>query len=607
MIFGKYINKYYKKYWYLFLGVILVCAFVDVIQLYVPQIIGSIVSALEKDPNAFLKNENSISLQELNLPFFANSFQNSLISIAVIAFSLFLGRALWRLFASKLAGNIERDMRLELFRHIQTLSLEFYHEQKVGGLLSYFTNDLQTIKQLFREGFIFLTDLLVLGIMSFTYMCLLSPLLALCTGLPLVLFTIFGKMIGKKESDKYTKASDDYEKMSDYTEESLQGFSVVKAFRRERMQTNYFSTLSLTAMNSNIAYQNYSSWIDAMINIIIAIVYTLLFSLGSYSLINLNSVFAGNIKNVGDFVTFIGYNDSLIWPMIAGGILINEISTAKGAYNRIAKIFDEKCDIIEKPNLEKRDKITGDIEFRNLSFKYEDKEAIVDALHDISFHVKPGMLVGIIGRTGSGKSTIPSLLLKLHNIDDGKLFIDGIDINDWRKEDLRNHIALVNQESFLFSGSIIDSVAFTERGKVDFDKVVKCCKFASVDEDIEGFEKGYQTEVGEKGAQLSGGQRQRISIARAIYSDPDVLVLDDSLSAVDAETEKNILKSIKEDENKLTTFVITHRISAVKNADLILVLDNGNLIGLGKHEDLVSSCPFYKKLCMLQDLEKEIN
>ena len=184
MIFGKYINKYYKKYWYLFVAVILVCAFVDILQLYVPKIFGSIITSLQTDKNSYIQNINSDALNNLNLPFYSKSFTASLISIAVIAFSLFLGRALWRLFASRLAGNIERDMRLELFRHIQTLSLEFYHDQKVGGLLSYFTNDLQTIKMLFREGFIFLTDLLVLGIMSFTYMCMLSPLLAICTGLP---------------------------------------------------------------------------------------------------------------------------------------------------------------------------------------------------------------------------------------------------------------------------------------------------------------------------------------------------------------------------------------------------------------------------------------
>lgn len=605
MIFGKYINKYYKKYWYLFVAVILVCAFVDILQLYVPKIFGSIITSLQTDKNSYIQNINSDALNNLNLPFYSKNFTASLISIAVIAFSLFLGRALWRLFASRLAGNIERDMRLELFRHIQTLSLEFYHDQKVGGLLSYFTNDLQTIKMLFREGFIFLTDLLVLGIMSFTYMCMLSPLLAICTGLPLVLFTIFGKMIGKKESDRYTKASDDYERMSDYTEESLQGFSVIKAFRREKKQTEYFSTLANAAMKSNVAYQNYSSWIDAMINIIIAIVYTLLLAIGSYALINTNSIFTGNITDLGKFIEFVGYNDSLIWPMIAGGILINEISTARGAYNRIAKIFDKKCDIIEKSNLKPHDDVKGDIEFRHLNFKYENEAN--NALSDISFHVKPGMLVGIIGRTGSGKSTIPSLLLKLHNVNENQLFIDGDDINDWKKEDLRKHIALVNQESFLFSGTIIDSVSFTERGKVDIEKVKKCCQFASVNEDIEGFEKGYESEVGEKGAQLSGGQRQRISIARAIYSEPDVLILDDSLSAVDAETEKNILKSIKEDEKKLTTFVITHRISAVKNSDLILVLDAGKLIGVGKHDELIDTCPFYKKLCMLQDLEKEVN
>lgn len=605
MIFGKYINKYYKKYWYLFIAIILTCAFVDIIQLYVPKIIGCMISALNLDANSFLQNDTSLKLETLNLPWYANSFSASLISIAVIAFLLFLGRALWRIFASRLAANIERDIRLEMFRHIQTLSMEFYHNQKVGGLLAYFTNDLTTIKTLYREGLIFLTDLFVLGILSFTYMCLLSPFLALCTGLPLLSYTIFGKIVGNKEKIKYQKASDSFESLSDYTEESLQGFSVIKAFRRERLQSLNFQNYSNDTMKTNVAYQAYSSWIDALIDIMIAVVYTLIFALGSYALINTNSIFAGNIKNIGDLTTYIGYNDSLIWPMIAGGILINEISTSKGAYGRIESIFETKNDVIEKDNLLPHNKIVGDIEFKNLSFKY-DKD-YPEALKNISFHIKPKMMVGIIGRTGSGKSTIPNLLLKLHNVPENMIYIDGEDINDWKKEDLRKHIALVNQESFLFSGTIIDAVSFTEESNIDIDKVKRCCQFASIDEDIEEFELGYKTQVGEKGSQLSGGQRQRISIARAIYSSPDVLILDDSLSAVDAETEKNILASIKHSENRITTLVVTHRISSICDADLIIVLDKGKLIGLGKHEDLLKNCDFYKNLSVLQDLEKEVN
>lgn len=608
MLFGKYINKYYKKYWYLLLGVILVAIFVDVIQLFVPQIIGSIVKAMgEKgDPQAFITNTMSEKLKTLNLPFYASSFTFAMISIAVIAFFLFLGRCLWRLFAARLGGNIARDMRRELFAHIQTLSLDFYRDKKVGGLLSYFTNDINDIQMVFREGFIFLIDLVFLGTMCYINMSILSPLLALCTGLPLIIFTLCGGYVGKIESEKYKLSSDAFEKMSDYTEESLQGFSVVKAFRRENKQCETFSILAGDAMSKNIVYHTYSAWIDAMINIVISIVFVLLAALGSFALLNPSSPFRGNIQYVGDLVTFYGYNDSLIWPMIAGGLLINDISIGRGAYKRIASIFSIESSIKEKDNLKSRDHVSGDIEFRNLSFSYRDKSVM--ALDDISFHVKPGMVVGIVGKTGSGKSTIPTLLLKLENVKDKSIFIDGVDINDWKKEDLRKHIALVNQESFLFSGTIIDSVSFAKEEKPDTEKVIECCKFASIDEDIQGFEKGYLTEVGEKGTSLSGGQRQRISIARAIYSDPDVLILDDSLSAVDAETEKNILKSIREQkEKKLTTFVITHRISAIKDADLIIVLDSGKLIGIGKHEQLEKTCNFYKKLCMLQDLEKEVN
>ena len=357
----------------------------------------------------------------------------------------------------------------------------------------------------------------------------------------------------------------------------------------------------------NIKFANYSSLLDGGINIIILIMYLLLLGFGAYSLIEVNPTLLGNIKDSGQFITFAGYTDTLIWPLMACGILINEVSNAKAASQRISTILDEKELQPDTNNCLSHFSIKGLIEFRNLNFTYpQSKEP---AVKNISFKIKPGEMIGIIGRTGSGKSTLVSLLEKLYEIQPGQLFIDGDDINLWKKEDLREHIGFVAQTSYLFSGTVKDSIAFSESdsSQIDESKMVQAARFASVDQDISQMENGYSTLVGEKGSSVSGGQRQRISIARAIYKHPDVLILDDSLSAVDADTEKNILSNIRSLENKITTLIITHRISALENCDQILVLDNGELIGKGTHNELLENCPLYKNISEMQKLEKEVN
>lgn len=618
MIFGKYINCYYKKYWYLFIAVFLCDAFVDMIQLCIPLIIGNVISAfsnleIQSKPYQFSLlrpffgyDGGFLVKAEESLPFYQTDFFLTLILIALIGFFIFVGRMGWRYFTAKIGSKIERDLRSKMFAHIQTMSLNYYNQKKVGGLLSFFTNDLQTIKQCFSEALIWVTDLVVLGTLSFILMALLSYQLALYTAIPLLLFVVLGGVIGKGESERYKISSDAFESLSDFTEENLQGFSVVKSFLKEKERIKSFKKLSVETEKTSVSYLKYSSLIDLFINLVLAITFFILYFFGAMSILDNNLPFAGHVTDIGKLTTFVGYYDSLIWPMIAGGLLIDMVSRGSGARKRIAQILDAKPDIVDSQN-EKRETLFGDVEFRNLSFVYPDGKEL--ALKDISFTVKRGMTVGIIGRTGSGKSTLVSLLPKLYNIDRGMLFLDGIDICDWRKEDLRERIGYVLQEGFLFSGTIKENIAFSEKekGVCDMKKVKESAAFANVDKDIESFLDSYDTFVGEKGATLSGGQRQRVSIARAIYKNPDLLILDDSLSAVDADTEKAILAHISSEEKKLTTFVIAHRISAIENADLILVLDHGRLIGKGRHEELYQSCELYHDLCELQKLEKEVN
>lgn len=609
MIFGKHINKFYKKYWYYFLLLFIFDIGVDILQLYIPRITGGVITCLKYNPDEFIHSSLSqvvVNNEVIEIPFYYKNFTWTLLSIALLAILIFLGRMGWRLSSARIGAKIERDLRKEMYENIQKLSLSYYSNKKVGGLLSYFTSDLQSIKLLFSEGLIFLIDLTVLGSLSLIYMLQYSWSLGLICTIPLLLFVVLGGVVLKGETKRSKAAGDAFEDLSDFTEENLQGFAVIKAFRKEKQKYKGFDYYALQAQMKNIKYANYQSLLDGGINIIILIMYVLLLMCGAYSLVQVNPSLLGNIKDSGQFVTFAGYADTLIWPMIAGGLLINEVSNAKAALQRISVILDAKEDIVDDKNAIVHEHIEGNIEFKNLTFYYP--ESKIPSLQDISFKVNKGQMIGILGRTGSGKSTLISLFDKLYPVSKGQLFIDGVDINLWRKQDLRENIALVSQTSYLFSGSVKDSISFSEKKlfEYDEDKIIKASQFASVSEDILAMQNGYDTMVGEKGGSVSGGQRQRISIARAIYKNPDVLILDDSLSAVDADTEKNILTNIRSLGNKMTTFIIAHRISALENCDMILVLDDGKLVGKGTHEELLETCDFYKKTAEMQKLEKEM-
>lgn len=604
MLFGKYLNKYYKKYWYLFLYIIIADTIVDLVQLLVPKIIGDVIKKLTPDETGAI---SFILAPDENHALYQTDFFQVMMAIIIITVIIVLGRMSWRYASSHIGAYIERDLRREMFSHVQTLSLTYFKDKKVGGLLSYFTNDLQMIKMVFTDGLIFLTDLVVLGISAFTYMFMMSYQITLMAAIPLLLFIVYGAVVGKAESNRFKISSDAFEDLSDYAEETLQGFQVVKAYIKEKEKAKSFKKLTLKVKDTSINYLRYSSLIDLGINVFISVFFGIMVGLGCYSIINTGAFPDSNLKQAGDLVTYVGYYDSLIWPMIAGGMLIDYISRGKGAYHRIEEIMDARPDVLDKENTPSRETLSGKVEFKHLTFTYPD--ASIPSLNDVSFKAEPGQTIGIIGKTGEGKSTLVNLLLKLYNVDEGELFIDDIDINDWRKQDLRNLIGIVSQEAFLFSGKLKYSIAFSEDNPdfCDLDKVKKAARFACIDKDIEAFKYGYDTIVSEKGSSLSGGQRQRVSIARAIYKNPRILILDDSLSAVDAETEKEILKNIKTYRRGLTTFIIAHRVSAIEEADNILVIDKGRIIASGKHDDLLSSCELYSDIVKLQELEKEVN
>ena len=599
MLFGKYLNRYYLKYWYLFLGVFVVDALVDIIQLFIPIIMGYAITDIQKGIFTIAPTESLTFTYQPNLVWM-------LLAVCFIAVFIVFGRIGWRLLSAHIGAYIERDLRREMFIHIEKMSVTYYKDKKVGGLLSFFTNDLQSIKTVYTDGIIFLTDLLVLGTLCITFMMIMSYQITLICAVPLVLFIILGGFVGKGESKRYKNASDAFENLSDFTEENLQGFSVVKAYLKEKETVSSFSVLARENEEKNIRYQRYGSLIDLSINSFLNVFWFLMMFLSGYAIIKLDPNFAPNITDVGKLTTFTGFFDSLIWPMIAGGLLINEVSIGHGSYKRIEQILSAKPDIVDDEDSVRTGKLNGDIEYRNLFFTYPDGKG--ESLNGVSFHVKKGMTVGVLGRTGSGKSTLLSLLPKLYNVKEGMIFIDGKDICKWKKSELRKRIGMVSQDAFLFTGPISENIAFSEDepGYADLEKVRSAAQFACIDSDIMSFPQGYDTYVGEKGNTLSGGQKQRISIARAFYKNPEVLILDDSLSAVDASTEKEILSNIREYRKGLTTFIIAHRISAIENSDLILVMDEGKVVDQGTHSSLMKSSTLYRDIVRLQELEKEV-
>lgn len=541
-----------------------------------------------------------------NIPLYKTDLFVLIVLLFSIGIRIFLGRMGWRFLLGRIGANIERDLRKERFVHIQTRPVSYYSDKKVGGLLSFFTNDVQTIVVCFTDGILDTVDLVVLGTVSLVGRRTRSYQIALYTALPLVLFIVFGGMVGKRESKRFKISSDAFEDLSDFTEENLQGFNVIKSFRKEKERQKSFKMLSKKSETTSISYLRFSSRISASINILLAFTFGILYIRCAYSILDNDISFAGKITDVGKRMTFTGYYESLIWPRMAGGLLIDYASRGKGAQKRVGEILSAKGDINDQRNPSRKE-LKGKVVFNHLSFSYPDGKG--EALKDISFTVNPGEIIGILGRTGSGKSTLVSLLPKLYPLKQGQLLIDDVDICDWRKEDLRNNIGFVPQLGYLFSGTIKENIAFSERKKenINFNKVKECATLACIDKDILSFPEGYDTMVGERGSTLSGGQRQRACLARAFYKAPSRLVLDDSLSAVDADTEKEILDHLRTRKKKRTTFVIAHRVSTLENADKILVMDEGRIVGIGTHKELLQTCSLYHDIVEMQKLQKERN
>lgn len=591
MLFGKYINKYYAKYCWLFLIGLVGLVAVDVFQLFIPEYLGKLVDMFDGgriDTGALKK---------------------IILGVMVVALVMFFGRIMWRLSIFNASQRIEADLRHNMFLKSERLSQRYYHENKVGTIMAWFTTDLETIEEFFGWGSVMLVDAMFLSVLSLYKMFSLDWVLSCILLIPLALIIVWGMLVEKFMAMKWEQRQTEFDKLYDFSQESFTGIRVIKAFVKETQQLHAFAKIAKRNKDANIELVKVSVVFDAIISVIISAIMALILGLGGYFVYKYVtgspvSIFGHTIDmTAGGLITFVGYFDTLVWPMIALGQVVSMRSRSKASLKRITNFLDQEEEIRNPQNAVVLDDVKGEIRFDGFSFAYPNSDSNV--LKNVSVEIKAGESVGIVGKIGSGKTTLVNTLLHLYNVEKGKVFIDGHDIMDCDIDSLRNAIGYVPQDNFLFSDKVKNNIAFSCEN-LDMDKVYDAAKFADVHSNIEEFAEGYETVSGERGVTLSGGQKQRISIARAYIKDAPIMILDDSVSAVDVKTEETILANIRNQRKGKTTLVIASRVSTVSHLDKILVLDKGEVEAFDTPQRLEEISPTYKKMVYLQKLEREV-
>ncbi len=587
MIFGKHINRYYFKYaGWLILGLLSLVA-VDYLQLEIPKLYRLIVNGM---------NGGSVIVNGVETAFDMDFLLDGICMpmVGIIA-AMVLGRFLWRVCFFGAAVRLEADLRNRMFDHAKDLSREYYQINKVGNLMSLFTNDLDTVQECFGWGVMMLCDALLLGVLAIMNMWHMDRVLTLLSLIPMAFLLASATVIGKQMMKKWDIRQEAFSKLSDFSQESFSGIAVIKAFVKEAKELMAFKKLNVENEEANIDHTRYSVLLRIMVTLFVESVICIILGYGGYL------VYRGEF-DAGQLVEFIGYFTTIVWPIMAVSELIDMTSRGKASLDRLGELLDAEIAVTDREGARDLKNVKGDIEFRNLSFGYPDGDT--EILKDISVTIKAGENVGLVGKTGSGKTTLVDLLLRTYNVPDGTLFVDGIDVNDVKIRDLRACCAYVPQDNFLFSDTIENNIAFGVE-KHDSRAVVQAARLADVHSNIKEFQQGYNTVLGERGVTVSGGQKQRISIARALMKDAPILILDDSVSAVDTKTEAAILENLRNARQGKTTILIAHRVTTIEKMDKVLFIEDGELIATGPHEELYESCPQYRKMVDLQKLEEE--
>jgi ATP-binding cassette subfamily B protein len=439
-------------------------------------------------------------------------------------------------------------------------------------------------------------DALCLGSLAFIKMLRMNGVLTALSLIPMAFLFLAGSIVGKTMSRRWETRQEAFSTLSDFSQESFSGIAVIKAFAKETKELLAFRQLNKENEDANVNYTKISSLLQVVITLFVESVICVILGYGGY-------LVHQGIFNAGEMIEFIGYFTAIVWPIEAVAMLIEMSAKGKASLKRISELLDAPVDVCDRPEVSDRmmSGIRGDIEFRDLTFTYPGNDR--PALEHVSFSIKAGENVGIIGRTGVGKTTLVDLIVRTYNVADQSLFIDGIDVNQLPIEGLRRHIAYVPQDNFLFSDTIANNIAFAFESSGDAAAIERAARLSDVHDNIDEFPDKYETLLGERGVTVSGGQKQRISIARALMKQAEILILDDSVSAVDTKTERVILDNLRTTRKGLTTILIAHRISTIEQMDKIIFLEDGRLIDVGTHEELLARCPAYEEMVRLQKLE----
>jgi len=586
MIFGKHINRYYLKYapWLLFGLAALVM--VDYLQLEIPKLYSMVVNGI---------NEGVVMVDGVPMAFDMDFLLDHIcMPMVKVILAIVFGRFLWRICFFGSAVRLEEELRNKMFNHAKDLSREYYQVNKVGDLMSLFTNDLDTVQECFGWGVMMFFDAVLMAVLAVGNMWAMDHTLTILSLIPMAFLLASATVVGRYLMKKWDIRQAAFSRLSDFSQESFSGIAVIKAFVKEAVELMAFKKLNVENENANLDHTKASVLMRVLVTMFVESVICVILGYGGYL------VYKGTF-NAGQLLEFIGYFNAIVWPIMAVSELIDMTSRGQASLNRLGELLEAPIHVKDREGVRELKNVRGDIEFRDLTFRYPDGE--YDALRNVSFTIQAGENVGLVGKTGSGKTTLVDLILRTYNVPDGTLFIDGQDVNEVSIHDLRAACAYVPQDNFLFSDTIENNISFGRKGSLD--AVTQAARLADVDSNIKEFQLGYGTVLGERGVTVSGGQKQRISIARALMKDAPILILDDSVSAVDTKTERTILENLRATRAGKTTILIAHRISTIEQMDKILFIEDGRVVAMDTHEKLYETCPSYRKMVDLQKLEEE--
>lgn len=587
MIFGKHINYYYLRYAHWLLAGIFALVLVDYMQLIIPNLYQQVINGI---------NYGYVVQDGVQIPFTMDYLLDEIcMPLVLVIVCIVFGRFLWRVCFFGAGIQVETGLRDRMFDHAKNLSCQYYQVNKVGNLMSLFTNDLDTVQDCYGSGLLMFFDALVLGAMCVYKMWQMNHTLAVFAMIPMALLMAASTVVGRYMMKKWDVRQAVFSKLSDFSQESFSGIAVIKAFVKEAKELLAFQALNEENEVANVEFTRASVLLRILVLLFVESVVCVILGYGSWL------VYTG-VFNAGQMIEFMSYFTAIVWPITAVAELIDMTSRGNASLRRISALLDAKQDVIDRDDVHNLGPVQGDIEFRHLTFRYPDGE--FDVLRDVSFHIHPGEHVGLVGKTGSGKTTLVDLLLRTYNVPDGTILIDGEDVNQVPIRQVRNASAYVPQDNFLFSDTIARNIAFSA-DQLDSSAIQEAAQLSDVDSNIQEFLHGYDTVLGERGVTVSGGQKQRISIARALMKDAPILILDDSVSAVDTKTERTILNNLKQTRAGRTTILIAHRISTIETMDKILFIDDGTVAAIGTHAELYETCPDYRKMVDLQQLDEE--